>query len=163
MRTRRRKLWGWVAVVLSAVLLGVIVGAGVFWAQGQQHEGSPGWPEILWSAIVDHYQAIYPYVQLVLVMAFALGSWFAQVVVVLGFYFLPSLIVGVRQVRAVPISQARGFLSRLVVGVWQGGGTSSGWRTVFLINLFLGWTVIGWFVALLMAFAREDRATQPRE
>ncbi len=163
MRTRRRKWWGWAAVVLSAVLLGVIVGAGVFWAQGQQHEGAPGWPEILWSAIVDHYQAIYWDVWTVLVLVFAIGSWFAHVVVVLGFYFLPSLIVGVRQVRAVPISQARGFIIRLVVGVWRGGGTAPICRTVFLINLFLGWTVIGWFAALLMAFAREDRATQPRE
>ena len=175
MRTRRRKWWGWVAVILSAVLLGMIVGAGVFWAQGQQHvwpadSGPPPpgwrdvlWPEVLWGEIVRQYQAIYWDVWTVLVLVFAIGSWFAHVVVVLGFYFLPSLIVGVRQVRAVPISQARDFLIRLVVGVWQGGGTSAGWRTVFLINLFWGWTVIGWFVALLMAFAREDRATQPRE
>ncbi len=177
MGTRRRKLWGWAAVVLSAVLLGVIVGAGVFWAQGQQHEWPadagpppPGWrdiwwPEILWGGIVRRYQNIYNiylYVRLVPLIMFAIGSWFAHVVVVLGIYFLPSLIVSVRQVRAVPISRARDFLIRLVVGVWQGGGTP-GWRTVFLINLFLGWTVIGWFVALLMAFAREDRATQPRE
>ena len=163
MRTRRRKLWGWAAVVLSAVLLGVIVGAGAFWAQGQQHEGAPDWPEILWGAIVGHYQDIYLYGRLVLLIPYAIGNWFAHVVVVIGFYFLPSLIVSVRQIRAVPISQARDFLSRLVVGVWQGGGTAPSWRTVFLINLFLGWTVIGWFVALLMAFAREDRATQPRE
>lgn len=145
MGTRRRKWWGWTALVLSAVLLGVIVGVGVFWGE-----------------IVRYYQDIYLYVRFVLLMMFAIGSWFTHVVVVLGFYFLPSLIVGVRQVRAVPISQARDFLIRLVVGVWQGGGTP-GWRTVFLINLCLGWTVIGWFVALLMAFAREDRATQPRE
>ncbi len=148
MGTRRRKLWGWAAVVFSAVLLGVIMGVGVFW----------------WDEIVNNYDiyGIYLYVRFVLLIMFAIGNWFAHVVVVLGFYFLPSLIVGVRQVRAVPISQTRDFLIRLVVGIWQGGGTP-GWRTVFLINIFLGWTVIGWFVALLMAFAREDRVTQTRE
>ena len=176
MGIQRRKLWGWAAVVLSAVLLGVIAGVGlVFWAQGQQHvwpadagPPPPGWrdvlwPEVLWGEIVRQYRTIYWDARLVFFMVFAIGSWFAHVVAVLGIYFLPSLIVGVRQVRAVPISQARGFLIRLVVGVWREGSTAPSWRTVFLINLFLGWTVIGWFVALLMAFAREDRATQPRE
>ncbi len=72
---------------------------------------------------------------------FVLPLLFVQVVVFLGLYFLPSIIVGVRKVS---------------------GGTNR-WMTVCLVNLFLGWTVIGWFVALLMAFAREDRATQTRE
>ena len=83
---------------------------------------------------------------------FMLPGLFVYVVGFLGLYFLPSLIVGIQRVRAgVPVFQ-----------VWAGGG-SFGWRTVFLVNLFSGWTVIGWFVALLMAFAREDRATQTRE
>jgi hypothetical protein len=30
-------------------------------------------------------------------------------------------------------------------------------RSVFLINLFFGWTVIGWIAALLMAFRPEER------
>lgn len=28
---------------------------------------------------------------------------------------------------------------------------------VALVNLFLGWTVIGWFVALIMALAADNR------
>jgi Superinfection immunity protein len=43
----------------------------------------------------------------------------------LGLYFLPAIIAAVRQTH-----NATGIL---------------------LLNIFLGWTVIGWFVALLMA------------
>jgi len=42
-----------------------------------------------------------------------------------AFYFLPAIIAAVRHTH-----------------------NSTG---IFLLNLFLGWTVIGWFVALLMA------------
>lgn len=48
-----------------------------------------------------------------------------KIVVFMGVYFLPSL------------------LSL----IWEGGVRKS----VFLINLFLGWTLIGWFVALKKA------------
>lgn len=27
------------------------------------------------------------------------------------------------------------------------------WRSIFILNLFLGWTVIGWVIALVWAFA----------
>jgi hypothetical protein len=43
----------------------------------------------------------------------------------IGFYFLPAIIAAVRHTH-----NATGIL---------------------LLNLFLGWTVVGWFVALLMA------------
>lgn len=33
--------------------------------------------------------------------------------------------------------------------------------SVFVINLFLGWTVVGWIVALAMA-ARSNQQQQPR-
>ena len=32
---------------------------------------------------------------------------------------------------------------------------------IFLVNLFFGWTIIGWFIALLWACARERYATVP--
>lgn len=138
METRRWKLWGWVAIVLSAVLLGVIVGVR------------------LWAEILINYLPAYSYVVFALAMVNLTGYWFVQMVVFLGLYFLPSLIVSVRQVRSMPISRARDFLIRLVVGVWREGSTPPSCRTVFRVNLFLGWTVIGWFIALLMAFAREE-------
>ncbi len=68
-----------------------------------------------------------------------------QGIPLLAIYFLPSLVVGIRRVRA------GGTVSQ--VGVR--GSISNLWM-VPLVNLFLGWTVIGWFVALLMAFAREE-------
>ncbi|WP_405403633.1 superinfection immunity protein [Streptomyces sp. NBC_01104] len=33
--------------------------------------------------------------------------------------------------------------------------------SVFVVNLFLGWTVVGWIVALAMA-ARSNQQQQPR-
>ena len=83
---------------------------------------------------------------------FMLPVLFPYVVGFLVLYFLPSLIVGIRRVRA----------GGTVFQVGVRGGISNLWM-VLLVNLCLGWTVIGWFVALLMAFTREDRATQPRE
>ena len=68
-----------------------------------------------------------------------------QGIPLLAIYFLPSLVVGIRRVRA------GGTVSQ--VGVR--GSISNLWM-VLLVNLCLGWTVIGWFVALLMAFAREE-------
>ncbi len=40
------------------------------------------------------------------------------------------------------------FLPSLVNLIWQGGNQ----RSVFLINFFLGWTVIGWLVAAKKAY-----------
>lgn len=40
------------------------------------------------------------------------------------------------------------FLPALINLIWQGGNQ----RSVFLINLFLGWTVIGWLVAAKKAY-----------
>lgn len=33
--------------------------------------------------------------------------------------------------------------------------------SIFLTNLFFGWTVIGWVVALVMAFWSNNRKTAP--
>ncbi len=46
-------------------------------------------------------------------------------------YFLPTIIAGVRKKR-----------NLISIG---------------LLNLLLGWTVIGWIIALIWAFAHEDR------
>ena len=46
-------------------------------------------------------------------------------------YFLPTIIGGVRKKR-----------NLISIG---------------LLNFFLGWTVIGWIIALIWAFAHEDR------
>ena len=48
-----------------------------------------------------------------------------------GFYFVPTIIAGVRKKR-----------NLISIG---------------LLNFFLGWTVIGWIIALIWAFAHEDR------
>lgn len=48
-----------------------------------------------------------------------------------GLYFLPTIIAGVRKKR-----------NLISIG---------------LLNLLLGWTVIGWIIALIWAFAHEDR------
>ena len=55
---------------------------------------------------------------------------FALVLLPLGaIHFLPTIIAAFKR-------------SRSVVGI-------------FLLNLFLGWTVIGWIIALIWAFSRE--------
>lgn len=46
-------------------------------------------------------------------------------------YFLPTVVAGFRK--------KRNFVS------------------IGLLNLFLGWTFIGWIIALIWAFAHEDR------
>lgn len=56
------------------------------------------------------------------------------VVVSAFFYFLPSIIAIIRRVRNL--------------------------ASVIVINLFLGWTLVGWVVALAMAVRTKDR--QPR-
>ena len=57
---------------------------------------------------------------------------FALILVPLGaIHFLPTIIAALRQ-------------SRNLLGI-------------FLLNLFLGWTVIGWIVALIWAIAGERR------
>ena len=48
-----------------------------------------------------------------------------------GLYFLPTIIAGVRKKR-----------NLISIG---------------LLNFLLGWTVIGWIIALIWAFAHEDR------
>jgi len=49
----------------------------------------------------------------------------------LGFYFLPAIIAAVRHTH-------------------NSGG-------ILLLNLFFGWTLIGWFIALIMAFSSAPR------
>jgi hypothetical protein len=49
----------------------------------------------------------------------------------IGLYFLPAIIAAVRHTH-----NAAGIL---------------------LLNLFFGWTFVGWFVALIMAFASQPR------
>ena len=34
-------------------------------------------------------------------------------------------------------------------------------RGVFAVNLFLGWTIIGWLVALVWSMSSNKRSTQP--
>jgi Superinfection immunity protein len=67
------------------------------------------------------------------------GSAIGTVVLVIlafAFYWLPSIIAAVRKVR----------------GIGQ----------VIVVNLFLGWTAIGWVVALVMAFRHVPAATEAR-
>jgi hypothetical protein len=49
----------------------------------------------------------------------------------LALHFLPAIIAGARHVR------------------------NFGW--ILLVNLFLGWTVVGWVIALIWAFRDEPR------
>jgi len=60
------------------------------------------------------------------------------VLIVLGLYFLPSIVADARKHRS-----------------------SSG---VFLLNLFFGWTLLGWVLALIWAVSgdRDPRAPPPR-
>jgi cytochrome c biogenesis protein CcdA len=53
------------------------------------------------------------------------GAVFLFVIIGLGFYFLPSIVGAVRKVPNI--------------------------GSVVVINLFLGWTLVGWVVALAMA------------
>lgn len=61
---------------------------------------------------------------------------FTFLLILAAIYFLPSLIAAARGVR---------------------NGCS-----VFVLNLFLGWTLIGWVVALAMSVATVDRRTGTR-
>ncbi|HEY2056091.1 MAG TPA: superinfection immunity protein [Solirubrobacterales bacterium] len=56
------------------------------------------------------------------------------VIVVIGFYFLPTIVGAVRSVPNL--------------------------GSVVVINFFLGWTFVGWVVALAMAFRSNAGATQ---
>lgn len=47
---------------------------------------------------------------------------------------------------------ALSFLPTLIA--WQGGKKV---LTVFLINLFLGWSILGWLVALILAICSEKK------
>ena len=58
-----------------------------------------------------------------LVMAASVGS--SALIVLLGLYFIPSIVGGVRKVPNI--------------------------GSVVVLNLFLGWTLVGWVVALAMA------------
>ena len=51
--------------------------------------------------------------------------------VAVGFYFLPSIVSFVRSGNKTP--------------------------TIFLVNLFLGWTIAGWIVAAISAFLSETK------
>jgi Na+/H+-dicarboxylate symporter len=51
------------------------------------------------------------------------------------FYFLPSVIAGIRSAK------------------------NGGW--IFLVNLFLGWTVLGWFAALIWAVVEKPVELKP--
>jgi hypothetical protein len=57
---------------------------------------------------------------------------------IFGIYFIPSIIASVRQ-------KAEG-----------GGG-------IFFVNLLLGWTVVGWFIAFIWACTGRTRADIRRE
>lgn len=46
------------------------------------------------------------------------------------------------------------FLPTLIAG---GRGKANGEGGVFLVNLLLGWTVLGWFVAFIWACSGETR------
>jgi hypothetical protein len=63
----------------------------------------------------------------------AIGS-ILLVPVLFAFYWLPSIIAAVRKVH----------------GIGQ----------IVVVNLFLGWTAIGWIVALVMAFRHVPAATE---
>lgn len=56
------------------------------------------------------------------------------VIVLLGFYFLPAIVGAVRSVPNL--------------------------GSVVVINFFLGWTFVGWVVALAMAFRSDPSTTQ---
>jgi len=58
------------------------------------------------------------------------GLQIAATLGAVAFYFLPAIIAAVRRVRNL--------------------------GSVIVVNVFLGWTVIGWIVALAMAFRTRD-------
>ncbi|HEY5380884.1 MAG TPA: superinfection immunity protein [Acidobacteriaceae bacterium] len=45
------------------------------------------------------------------------------------------------------------FLPTIVAGFWH--AQNFGW--ILLINLFLGWTIVGWIIALVWAFRDEPK------
>jgi len=57
-------------------------------------------------------------------------------ILILVFYFLPSVIASKRNTR-------------------HGG-------TIFLINLLFGWTILGWFAALIWAIVEGPEDPKPR-
>ena len=58
------------------------------------------------------------------------GSAFAAIVII-GFYLLPGIIASIRKHGS-------------VVAIW-------------IVNIFLGWTVLGWFISLVWSFTSTGR------
>lgn len=56
---------------------------------------------------------------------------------IIGFYLLPAIICEIR-------------------------GTRHGW-SILAINLFLGWTVLGWIAALIWAITEAPQSPDPQE
>lgn len=46
------------------------------------------------------------------------------------------------------------FTPTIILAMRKATGSGSG-SFVILVNVFMGWTVIGWFIALVMAFAAK--------
>lgn len=43
------------------------------------------------------------------------------------------------------------------------GSNNKNFKPIFVLNLFLGWTFIGWVIALMMAVNNANKITEPNE